>query len=116
MGMMYAHNIQKAADYLVRILLEETRVPYSRFYDGTEETLRKLAEGMGMSLEDAERYCAVANMDEAAAVLAAEGYVKITYLDEKLKDGEPAYQIELLDQGRAMLASGKQPVFHDLDL
>lgn len=116
MGMMYAKHIEQAADYLIRILLAEGSVPYSRFYDGTEETALKLAEGMGMSPEDAEWYCAPNIMDEAAATLAAEGYVKLTDLDEKLADDEPAYTIELLEEGRAMLGDGKRPVFRDLDL
>jgi hypothetical protein len=116
MGMMYARHIAKAADHLMQILLAEARVPYSRFYDGTEETQRKLAEGMGMSPEDAEWYGAEGIMDEAAAALAAQGYVKLTPLDEKLADDEPAYEIELLARGRAMLAAGKRPVFRDLDL
>src|SRR5690349_15330492 len=116
MGMMYAHHIEKAADHLMRLLLAEARVPYSRFYDGTEETHCRLAEGMGMSPEDAEWYGAEGIMDEAAAALATQGYVKITDLDEKLADEEPAYEIELLEQGRVMLAAGKRPVFRDLDL
>jgi ECF sigma factor len=37
-------------------------------------------------------------------------------LDEKLADEELVYEIELLEQGRAMLAAHKRPVFRDLDL
>ena len=80
------------------------------------ETALKLAEGMGMSSEDAEWYGAPHIMDQAAATLAAEGYVKLTDLQEKLSDDEPAYSIELLEEGRAMIRAGKRPVFRDLDL
>ncbi len=116
MGMMYAHHIVMAADYLLRALEVEGRVPYSRFYDGTEATQRHLAEALGMSLADAEWYGAEGIMDEAAFGLAEQGYVRISWLDEELADGEPAYEIELLEAGRGMLAAGKRPVFRDLYL
>jgi hypothetical protein len=116
MGMMYAHNIERAATYLLGILALEGKVHYSRFYDGTDETKRRLAEGMGMTFDDAEWCGAEGVMDEAAAALEQQGYVKRNWLDEKLADGEPAYQIELLDRGREMLAAGTRPRFRDLDL
>ncbi|HYV35777.1 MAG TPA: hypothetical protein VE988_08745 [Gemmataceae bacterium] len=54
MGMMYADHIEAAANYLLGVLFKETKVHYSRFFDGEEETARKLADGMGMSPEDAK--------------------------------------------------------------
>lgn len=116
MGMMYAHNIEAAANYLLRILTDERKVHYSRFYDGSEETACKLVEGMGMSRKDAEWCCPEAIMDEAAATLDAQGYVAINWLSEVLADGEPAYEIELLENGKEMLAKGMRPVFRHLDL
>lgn len=113
---MYAHHIKKAANHLLEILLEAGSVPYSVFYDETDETHRELAQDLGMSLKAFERAGGEALIDQAAASLADQGYVKITLLDEELPDGERDYEIELLEQGRAMLAAGKKPTFHDLDL
>jgi len=55
-------------------------------------------------------------MDVAARSLEDQGYVKINWLDETLADGELAYEIELLEQGKAMLSAGKRPRFRNLDL
>jgi hypothetical protein len=114
--MMYAHHIEKAANYLLTLLTLVGRVPFACFYDGTESTRRRLAEYLGMSLEDAEWYGAEAILHEAAAALEAQGYVRITRPDEKLADEERAYEIELLPVVRAALAAGFRPRFRDLDL
>jgi hypothetical protein len=113
---MYAGSIAKAASYLLGLLAAEGRVPYARFCDGTEASRRRLAEGMGLSPEKAEWYGAELVMNVAAAALEAQGYVRITWPDEKLADEEPAYETELLPEGRAKVAAGERPRFYDLDL
>lgn len=119
MGMSYASEQEKAARHLVKILQEKGgRVHYSHFYDGTDETCRRLHEGMGIDIEEeGELDGAEAYMDEAAAAMADQGFVEIVWLDgEKLADGEPAYEIVLTDAGRKKLAAGKWPKLRDLDL
>lgn len=116
--MMYAHNQEKAARYLVKVLEEQGgRVHYSHFYDGTDATALRLYEGMGIDRDEGEWICAEHVMDQAAAAMAAQGFVEIAWLDgEELADGEPAYEITLTDEGRKKLAAGQWPRFRDLDL
>lgn len=118
MGMMYAHNLDRAASFLVRVLDEcGGRVHYSHFYDATEETALRLYAGMGLDADEGEWIGAEGVMDEAAATMAAQGFVRLVWLDgETLADGEPAYAIELTDEGRRKLAAGKRPAFRDLNL
>ena len=116
MGMMYAHHIKQGAHDLLKVLRGESSVRYSRFYDATDETRRALCKGMEMSEEDADWYGAEGIMDEAAAALAAQGYVKITRLQDLLADGEHDYLIDLTEEERAKLEAGQEPVFRNLDL
>lgn len=118
MGMMYADSQEKAARYLVRMLEEKGgKVHYSEFYDGTEETALRLYAGMGIDENEGEWIGAEGVMDEAAAAMEAQGFVKLDWHDgEELADGEPAYSIELTDKGRKDLSVGIFPKFQDLDL
>ncbi len=116
MGMMYAHSLEKVARYLVQVLEEKGgKVHYSEFYDGTEETALRLYAGMGVDEREGDWIGAEGVMDEAAAEMKAQGYVRlIWHRGEELADGEPAYSIELTDRGRRKLAAGKFPKFRDL--
>lgn len=118
MGMIYAGNLEKAARYLVQVLNEnDGRVHYAHFYDGSEETALALYTGLGVGEGEGEWMGAEGVMDEAAAAMEAQGFVKRVWLDgEKLADGEPAYEIHLTDGGRMRLAAGEWPTFRNLDL
>ncbi len=118
MGRMYASNLVRAADHLVRVLdASGGRVHYSHFYDGTDQTAERLYAGMGLDTKQGEWIGAEGVMDEAAATMAAQGFVRIIWLEgEKLADGEPAYAIEVTDEGRRKLAARQRPTFRDLDL
>lgn len=89
MGMMYASNLVRAADHLARVLdASGGRVHYSRFYDGTDQTAQRLYEGMGLDTEEGEWIGAEGVMDEAAASMEAQGFVRLVWLEgEKLADG-----------------------------
>ena len=110
MGYSYAHNISKAADYLLEILCSEIHVDYSRFYDGSEETEERLREEMGV---DRESVCSL--IDLAAIQLEEQGIVKTTALDVKLADEHPDYRIELTEEGCEKLVAGYEPKFRDME-
>ncbi len=118
MGMMYAGYQEKAARYLVKMLEEKGgKVHYSEFYDATEETALRLYAGMGIDENEGDWIGAEGVMDEAAAAMEAQGFVRLIWHEgEELADGEPAYSIELTAQGRKNLSAGKFPKFRDLDL
>jgi hypothetical protein len=118
MGMMYAHNQEKAAAFLLKVLEEKGgRVDYSYFYDGSEETAQRLYAGMELEDGDGEWIGAEGVMDEAAAEMESQGFVRIVWLEgQKLADDEPAYAIELTEEGRKKIAAGKKPKFRNLDL
>src|SRR5262245_56428859 len=115
---MYAHDQEKAARHPVKVLEEQGgRVHYGHFYDATEATAQRLYGGMGIDRDEGEWIGAEGVMDEAAAAMAAQGFVEIAWLDgEELADGEPAYEIVLTDEGRKKLVAGAWPRFRDLDL
>ena len=116
MGTMPGKLIKTAAKYLLEILFVEESVLYSRVYDGTDETRDKLIEGMGITVEDADWYGVEGAMDLAAGLLEREGYVRIVPLEEELADGEPAYRIDLLEDGRKAAKVGRLPAFDDIEL
>jgi hypothetical protein len=129
--MWYKDNLEKAAGYLARTLLEKKDVHYSVFYDGTDETRLRVLVGSGFRAEDyldegedpskfnlldidepVEGY-----IDEAAAVFENEGLVERIWLEgETLSDGEPAYRIKLTASGEEKLGSGHFPKFRNLDM
>lgn len=57
MGMAYEHDIRRACNYLLSILAAEGKVPYARFYDGTDETGNKLLTGMGIRTLKSRNTC-----------------------------------------------------------
>lgn len=114
MGMWYAHELEMAAGYLARVLLEKKDVHYSFFYS-TDEAFERIRRECGFNPEEGfepvEGY-----IDEAAAVFEYEGLAERIWLDEKLIDGEPAYRIKLTELGEKKLGSGYLPKFQDLDM
>ena len=117
MGMMYADTQEKAAKFLVQVLNElGGKVHYNYFYNDEPERAR-LCKGMEIDEDEADWICPEAVMDVAAATMEEQGYVKLHFPEgEVLSDGEPAYEIEMTEAGKAMLAAGKFPKFRNLDL
>jgi hypothetical protein len=124
MGMAYKHVIERAGVYLLRVLAAENPIPYARFYDGTDATERALLVGMGYGGdvagddEDADDRpdSPAAYMDWAVGQLAAAGIVATRDTGGELADGEPAYEIELTEQGRRFIATGGRFAFRDMEL
>jgi hypothetical protein len=119
MGWVYAEEIKKAANYLLCDILPDCiQVRYSRFYDGTEKTSKELVADMGYP-ELGSKYvpsCPELFIDLAAGELERQGFVKLTYLKERLADGEPDYLIELTLEGIEKMIEGIEPVFRSLNL
>ena len=113
MGLRPAELIGQAATYLLSILETSRTIEYSAFYDGTEETNRKLCAGIGISPEDGEWYSAEALMDNAVGQLEQQGIVQTEFLEDLLPDDEPNYRITLTDSGRALFKRGFRPSFFD---
>lgn len=118
MGMMYANNQERAARHLLRVLEElGGRVHYGHFYDGIDATAHRLYAGMGLDDKDGEWIGAEGVMDQTAAAMEEQGFVRLVWLQgETLADGEPAYAIELTEEGRRKLDAGERPTFRDLCL
>lgn len=119
MGWAYKHHTAAAGDYLLRLLIVETTIHYSRFYDATDATEAALLSGMGHGPEgdaDAAPDCPAAYVDNAVGQLEEAGLVVTRRTGGKLADGEPAYEIELTPAGREFAASGEKFPYYDMDL
>jgi len=55
-------------------------------------------------------------MDFVAGLLERDGCVRLVPLDEELADGELAYRIDLLEDGRRAVKDGKLRLFGDVSL
>lgn len=100
MAVTDAQEIEKGAKYLLSILAQESPVRYSRFYDGSEDTSQKLADGIGIEEECKDWYCAERIIELAVYELSEQGIVETRKLDELLTDGERDYEIILTARGR----------------
>ncbi len=119
MGWAHKEDTGRAGSYLLAILAAEVKVPYSRFYDATDETESKLLAGMGYpDPEDPDHVpdSPASYMDHAVGQLEKAGIVATRLTGGKLADEEPAYEIELTEKGRAFIATGKQFPYYDMDL
>jgi hypothetical protein len=115
MGMMYAHHQERAAHYLIQVLLDNAlSVRYSYFYDGSDEANERIRTAMG--IKEGEDICAELALDLAADALAEAGIVTLTDLTNKLADGEPDYRIEIPEEGLERLEAGEWPKFRHLDM
>ena len=112
MGCRPADMIEKAAKYLVSILMEKGKIDYDYFYDGEERTRSKLIEGIGITCEQADRHCAEALMDNAAYELEEQDVVEIEEIDSILADGNPNYRITLTEKGREKITNGEKLEFY----
>lgn len=108
MGSISRFSIQKAADHLLRVLLEQKTVRYSEsYYDGSDEQESRLVEEMGLdpSLGSWGPSPAIL-IDQAVWQLENLGWVEVDELDDRLCDGEQDYSIELTRLGRRELVNG----------
>ena len=110
MGHLYAHNIEKAAKYLVDVMDAEESIDYTRFYDGSDETDRKLQEATGLGDN------AIVHMDTAVYILEENGVFEITPLESLLADGENNFLITWTGGGRELIQSGEGWKFCDVML
>ena len=129
MGYLSGDQIVRGAAYWLEKLLDGAAVPYSTFYDATEGTAARLAEGLRMSQEDAEGVAEI-TMDMAADQLTKLGVTSFEQLDSLLADEEADYQLTLLSAAKdvsidwakdpeeppTISVSGKKLDFWDLDL
>jgi hypothetical protein len=114
MGWVYAHNLKKVGDYLLGVLARESAVPYSRFYDGSDETADALCRACGFDTHYSEEVAC--RMDDAVGQLQAAGLVKTTELSQLLSDGTHDYRIEITPLGSSFLEKGEKFAYRDMDL
>ena len=98
--------IEKAAVYLLKVLMEKKDISYDYFYDGTVERHSKLNKEIGLTDKEAEWYVAEMLIDIAAIQLEVKGVVKIKELESELSDGEKNYRIILTGKGRTKIEKG----------
>lgn len=119
MGWAHKTDIERAGKHLLKILAVKGIVPYSRFYDGTDEAEEKLLTGMGYP--DPEQHdhtpdSPASYMDHAVGQLEGAGLVTTRPTGKKLADGEPGYEIELTGEGRLFVKSRRKFRYRDMDL
>jgi hypothetical protein len=115
MGDRPAHLIEKAAMYLISVLMTTEVIDYDYFYDGEEKTFLRLIEGLGITRVDADWYCAEALMDNAVYELEEQGMVRREWLASTLVDGEPNYRIILTAEGKEKLCQGVKLTFYPIE-
>ena len=115
MGYLPGEIIKSGGDYLLSILKWEPQIEYCRFYDGTEETRKRLRERLGLSEEDADWYSVELIMDLAVSQVEEMEFVEVTELEELLADGEPNYRIELTPKGRDFIVKAESYTFPDIE-
>ena len=107
-----ANVIKDGAHYLLSVLESESSVPYSRFYDGEDDTHAALNKALG--LED-DWYCAEVILDLAVSQLEEQGLVTTTPLDTFLADGESDYLIAITDAGKKWSTERYRLQFRDME-
>lgn len=104
-------SAQRAGDHLLSLLRTEGRIQYSRFYDGSAATARRLRDICDCK---SDVVSAELLMDMAAAQLEEQRYARLVTLPGKLADDENDYAIELTEEGKALLEAGRRPRFRDV--
>jgi hypothetical protein len=111
--MITIEGIRATGKYLLDVLKAEKTVRYSRFYNEAPETVERLVAGALPFVRDLEACDATlleeqghVMLDFAAWQLEDLGIVRLTFIDEKLIDGEPDFKIELTETGAHVLANG----------
>lgn len=108
MGTFPADYIEQAGKFLLDRLLAAGKLPYSTFFDGTDETHEQLVKSIG--LED-DYYAPEHLLDLAAYELEEQEIVEREPLTERLVDGEEDYLITLTPEGRKKINAGYQPEY-----
>jgi hypothetical protein len=111
--MITIEGIRATGKYLLEVVKAEKTVRYSRFYNEAPETSKRLVNGALPFIRDLEA-CDATDLEEeghvmldyAAWQLEDLGIVRLTFLDERLIDEEPDFQIELTETGAHVLADG----------
>lgn len=116
MSIMPGNMVKKAGDYLLSVLASEPSIRYSRFYDATDATRERLRLGVGLSQADADYYCMELMMDLAVSMFEKRKLVQTRYLEEKLADDEPDYEICLTDEGTRFITEGRDYASPDVEL
>jgi len=104
MGYVSAEQIQKAGDYLLKIMAKDGNLIFSDIYDATDECHELLVQAMKL---EHERCPAEILVHLAVWELETEGLIERTEFDESLPDGETNYGVELTRNGRRFIADGK---------
>lgn len=112
MGWLSASVIEQAGKHLLAVLRHEGSVPYSTFYDGSDETHARLCEATGLD----DWYGPEGVVDQAAYQLEALGFITIIELDAKLADDETDYRMTLTEGGLAAVEAGVAPNYQSVDL
>jgi hypothetical protein len=115
MGYTPASRIESGAKYLLSLLVQESPIRYSQFYDGLEETSGKLAEAIGLEEDLRNLFCAEHIIDLAVYELLEQGLVQTKQLNKKLVDGEPDYEISLTPAGKKAYAQNVKIKFWDAE-
>ena len=104
MGTVSATEIQKAADRLLRILVEQGRLRYSTdYYDRSDEQEEQLCDEMQI---DGRGTTPAVLIDLAVCQRENIEGVEKEELDQVLADGETDYTTELTPDGKTALATG----------
>ena len=115
MGFTNATLIEAAAKHLLSILHSESPIRYSRFYDGSDKTSQRLADAIGLEPKSRGWYSVEHIIDLAVYELEKQGVVKTRFLDERLMDGEPDYEIILTSRGKEALVRNERLQFWDAE-
>jgi len=108
MGYTYRVAIEKAAFHVLERLRHQTDIPYSTFYDGTDETHDELERILDWD-------CPEHAIDLAVAQLEQQGLVETEPRSNTLSDGELDYSIRLLRRGHEWLGEPFDLSFYDAE-
>lgn len=108
MGYTYSDAIERAAYHVLELLRQRSELPYSTFYDGTEETSEELERIL-------ECECPAHALDLAVAQLEEQGVVETETRNELLADEEQDYWIRLTPRGHAWLKKPFHLEFRDAE-
>ncbi len=77
MGYLYKSQFEQALDYLLNLFKENKYIDFDFFYDGTNETQKRLNNSLGYPVEDEET---VAIIDITISELESMNVIKIQEL------------------------------------
>lgn len=101
MYLVSGDDITVAANYLLLVLSQETSLPYSRFYDGTDASSDRLADELGLSQHNPSPTVVLVL---AAAALHQRGLVRCQDLPHRASTIEPDFKMSITADGRSFVA------------